>query len=73
MKSYCLKSKKYTENIIPRVSNTSNGKTMLLSKYAKCGSKKSKFTKNQKAKGLSSTLGVTTPLSKVPLLGDILF
>ena len=73
MKSYCLQCKKYTENIIPRVSNTINGKTMLLSKYAKCGNKKSKFIKNQKAKGLSSTLGIRTPLSKVPLLGDILF
>ena len=32
MKSYCLKYKKETENINPRVSSTSNGKTMLLSK-----------------------------------------
>ena len=46
MKSYCLKYKKDTENINPRVSNTSNGKTMLLSKCAKCRSKKSKFIKN---------------------------
>ena len=43
MKSYCLKSKKDTENINPRVSNTSNGKTVLLSKCAKCGGKKSKY------------------------------
>ena len=35
MKSYCLKCKKDTENINPRVSNTGNGKTMLLSKSAK--------------------------------------
>ena len=73
MKSYCLKCKRYTENIYPRVSNTSNGKTMLLSKCAKCGSKKSRFIKNQEAKGLLSNLGIRTPLSKVPLLGDILF
>ena len=71
MKSYCLKCKKNTENINPRVSNTSNGKTMLLSKCAKCGSKKSKFIKNQEAKGLLSNLSIITPLSKVPLLaGD---
>ena len=39
MKSYCLKCKKDTENINPRVLNTSNGKRVLLSKCAKCGSK----------------------------------
>ena len=36
MKYYCLKCKKDAENINPRVSNASNGKTMLLSKCAKC-------------------------------------
>ena len=73
MKSYCLKYRKYAENINPRVSNTSNGKTMILSKCVICGSKKSRFIKNQEAKGLLSNLGIRTPLSKVPLLGDILF
>ena len=73
MKSYCLKCRKDTENINPRVSNTSNGKTMLLSKCAKCGSKKSKFIKNQEAKRLLSNSGIRTPLSKVPILADILF
>ena len=73
MKSYCLKCRKDTENINPRVSNTSNGKTMILSKCAICGSKKSRFIKNQEAKGLLSNLGVKTPLSKVPILGDNLF
>ena len=29
--------------------------------------------KNQEAKGLLSNLGITTPLSKVPILGDIFF
>ena len=46
MKSYCLKCRKDTENINPRVSNTSNGWAMVLSKCAICGSKKSKFIKN---------------------------
>ena len=73
MKSYCLKCKKDTENINPRVSNTSNGKTMLLSKCVKCGSKKSRFIRNQEAKGILSNWGIITPLSKIPLLGDILF
>ena len=73
MKSYCLKWRKDTKNINPRVSNTSNGKTMILSKCAICGSKKSRFIKNQEAKGLLSNLGIKTPLSKVPIMGDILF
>ena len=73
MKWFCLKCRKYTENINPRVSNTSNGRTMILSKCAKCGSKKSRFMKNQEAKGLLSNLAVRTPLSKIPILGDILF
>ena len=73
MKSYCLKCRKDTENINPRVSNTSNGRTMILSKWAICGSKKSRFVKDQEAKGLLSNLGVRTPLSKVPVLGDIFF
>ena len=73
MKSYCLKCRKNTENINPRVSKTGNGRKMVLSKCAKCGSKKSRFIKNQEAKGLLSNLGIKTPLSKVPILGDILF
>ena len=73
MKSHCLKCRKNTKNINPRVSKTSNGRTMLLSKCAICNSKKSRFIKNQEAKGLLSNLGIKTPLSKVPILGDILF
>ena len=73
MKSYFLKCKKNTENINPKVSKTSNGRTMVLSKCAICNSKKSRFIKNQEAKGLLSNLDVRTPLSKVPILGDILF
>ena len=72
-KSYCLKCKKDTEDINPRVSNTSNGRTMILSKCAICGSKKSRFIKNQEAKGLLSNLGLRAPLSQVPILGDIFF
>ena len=73
MKSCCLKCKKDTENINPRVSNTSNGKTVLLSKCTKCGSKKSRFIKSQEAKGLLNNLGIRTALSKVQILGDIFF
>ena len=46
---------------------------MLLSKCAACGDKKSRFMKEQKAKGLLSSLGLKTPLNKIPLLGNTLF
>ena len=46
---------------------------MILAKCVICGNKKSRFTKNQQAKRLLSNFGYRTPLSKVPLLGDILF
>ena len=45
---------------------------MILSKSAICGAKKSKFIKKQEVKGLLSNLGIRTPLSKIPLLGDCL-
>ena len=74
MESYCLKCKKYTKkNINPQVSSASNGKMMILSKCAICGSKKSRFIKKQEVKGLLSKLGIKTPFSKLPILGDILF
>ena len=68
-----LKVQKNTEKIDPEISSSSNGRAMILSKCAICGSKKSKFIKNKEAKGLLSKSGIRTPLSKVPILGDILF
>ena len=50
MLSYCLKCKKNTERINQKVSKTTNGKMMILSKCTICGSKKSKFIKEQQAK-----------------------
>ena len=50
MKSYCLKCKKHTENINPQVSSTSNSKIIISPKCALCGSKNSRFIKNQEAK-----------------------
>ena len=46
---------------------------MLLSNCAICITKKSRFIKNQEANGLFSNLGIRAPLSKVPILGDLLF
>ena len=73
MLSYCLKCKKNKESINAKVSKTTNGKTMILSKCAICSSKKSKFIKEQLAKGLLSNLGLRATLNKIPVLGDILF
>ena len=52
MESYCVKRKKFTKNIDPRLSGTSNGKALILSKIATGGSKKSIFTRNEEAKRL---------------------
>ena len=71
MESFCLKCKKNTEKIDPEISSSSNGRAMILSKCAICSSKKSRFIKNQEA--LLSKSGIRTLLSKVPILGDILF
>ena len=72
--SYCLKCRKNTRSKNPKVSRTKNGRIMVLSKYAVCDSKKLKFIKGQEACGLLSSLGIKTlPLSKIPLLGPLLF
>ena len=71
MESCCLKCKKYTKDINPQVSSSSNGKLMILLKCAISGSKNSKFIKKQDA--ILSNLGIKTPLSKITVLGHILF
>ena len=55
------------------MTKTKNVRFALSSKCAICGSKRSKFMKEQEAEGLLSNLGIRTPLSKIPLLGDLLF
>ena len=61
MESYCLKCRRNTENIDPKISSTSNGKAMILSNCVICVSKKSRFIKYQEAKGLLRKLGIKTP------------
>ena len=68
MLSYSLKCKKNTESINPRVSKTINGKTMILSKCAIYGSKKSKFIIEQEAKEILTSLGFKTVLDKIPFI-----
>ena len=73
MLSYCFKCRRNAKSINPKVSKTTNGKAIILSTCTICGSKKSKFIKEQEAKGLLSNLDLRTPLNKIPVLGDILF
>ena len=73
MLSPCLKCRKNTESKNPKVARTKNGRIMLLSKCAMCDSKKSKFIKEQEASGLLISLGIKTPLSKIPLVSPLVF
>ena len=70
--TYCLKCKTNTENIDPRVVRTKNNKLLMQSQCTDCKNKKSRFVKEQDAKGLLSNLGINTPFSKIPLL-NVLF
>ena len=85
MKTYCVKCRKNTENLNSKIFKTKNGRLIMQSKCADCGIKKSRFVKEQEAKGLLrfvkeqeakellSSLGLKTRLSKIPLFGDIFF
>ena len=72
MNTYCLKCKKETSNINPKMVKTKNSRLLMQSKCSVCKTKKSRFLKEQDAKGLLSNLGIKTPLSKIPLL-NVLF
>ena len=72
MKTYCLKCEKGTENTDPKRFRRKNNRLVMQSKFSACRIKKSRFVKEQEAKGLLSNLGIRTPLSKVPLL-NVLF
>ena len=56
-----------------RVSNNANGKIIPLLKFQISNIKKSKFIKEQETGGLLSQYGIRTSLSKIQILGDILF
>ena len=72
MKTYCVKCKRDTENIDPKMFRTKNNRRIMQSKCPVFRIKKSRLVKEQEAKGLLSNLGIKTPLSKIPLL-NILF
>ena len=68
----CLACRKYTKNNNPKIVRNRQNRLMIQSNCANCGSKKSRFIKEQQAMGILSNLRIKTPLSKVPLL-NILF
>ena len=72
MKTYCVNCRKDTDNIDPKMFRRKNNRLIMQSKCSACKNKKSRFVKEQDAKGLLSNLGIKKPLSKVPLL-NVLF
>ena len=72
MKTYCLKCRKDTNNINPKIFKTKNNRLLMQSTCSDCKNKKSRFVKEQDAKGLLSNLGINTPFSKISLL-NVLF
>ena len=72
MKTYCAKCRKNTENLNSKIFKTKNSRLIMQSKCPVCRIRKSRFVKEQEAKGLLSNLGIKTPLSEIPLL-NVLF
>ena len=72
METYCVNCRKNTENLNSKTFKTKTGRLIMQSKSADSGIKKSRFLKEQEAKGLLSNLGIKTPLRKIPLL-NVLF
>ena len=66
--TYCLACRKYTKNNNPKIVKNRQSRLMIQSNCSTCGSKTSRFIKEQQAMGIFSNLGIKTPLSKVPLL-----
>ena len=66
MKTYCLVCRRNTDNIKSKMVQTKNVRLQLKSQCSICGNKKNRFVKEQEAKGILSSLGIRSPLSKVP-------
>ena len=73
MLTYCLVCNNNTENKDAKMIKTKNGRAILSSKCVVCSNKKSRFVKEQAASGILSIVSIRTPLSKIPVLGNIFF
>ena len=62
--TFCVKCKKDTDNIDPKTFRTKNNRLLMQSKCSVCKNKKSRFLKEQEAKGLLSELGIKKKLVK---------
>ena len=60
MLTYFVRCRKKTENLNSKIFKTKNNRLIMQSKCPKCGIKKSRFVKEQEAKGLLSNLGIKT-------------
>ena len=72
MKTYCVKCRRDTRNIDPKMVKAKNNRLIMQSKCPVCRIKNSSFVKEQEAKGLLSNLGIKAPFSKIQLL-NVLF
>ena len=63
-----MKCRKNTKNLNSKIFKTKNNRLIMQSKCSDSRIKKSKFVKEQEAKGLLSNLGIKTPLSKLPFI-----
>ena len=72
MKAYCLKRKKYTDNIDSKIFKAKSNRLIMQSKCSVCKNKKSHLQKNKMQKVYLSNLGIKTPFSKILLL-NVLF
>ena len=72
MQTYCVSCRKNTENKDAKVFRTKNGRLQMKSQCSICRNEKSRFVKEQETKGILSSLGIRTPLSKIAGL-NILF
>ena len=71
MKTSCVKCRKDTENLNSKIFKAKNNRLIMQSKCAVCRIKKSRFVKEQEAKGSLSNLGIKTPLNETPLLNAL--
>ena len=68
MKTYCVKCRKDTEYIDPKMVRTKSNRLVMQAKCPVYRIKKSRFVEEEEAKGLLSNLGIKTLLRKISLL-----
>ena len=72
MKTYCVKCRRDTDNIDPKMVTTKTNILIMQSKCPVYGIKMSRFVNEQKANGLLTNSGIKTPVSKISVL-NVLF